>query len=96
MKEYRRNVRDGSRLQNDDSLANRLFSGYYIPPATYDQYLTMYGLNKCMFKDIEAMVDRQEWETLNQINDASYCCICGIKKKRKVRHCPNVGKFDCR
>ena len=62
-----------------------------MSPEDYQAYLTMYGLDRPMLEHIEDLVKTSQWNALNEINDACYCTICGIKKKRKTRHCPNVG-----
>lgn len=53
-------------------------------------YLNMYDMNDCMFKDIGRMVEDGSFDLLNEVHETQYCSICGIKKKRKMRHCPNV------
>ncbi len=53
-------------------------------------YLNMYDMNDCMFKDINRLVEAGSFDALKEVHESQYCSICGIKKKRKTRHCPNV------
>ncbi len=55
--------------------------------ATYKQ---VYGMNDCMYKDVLTKFQNNDFSSLQQATSAIYCSICGIKKKRKTRHCPNV------
>lgn len=72
------------------------FDNYYVSERDLWNYLQMYQLNDCMYKDIRGMVDNQNWPRLKQLNENDYCTICGIKRGMKVRHCKQVGLHNHR
>ena len=43
-----------------------------------------------MYEKIKGYFEQKKWSKLEAVNDMRYCTLCGIKKKRGVRHCPYV------
>ena len=90
--EFNRRKREYQEYGNDtteDNIYNN--DDYYVSNIDMKIYLDMYDMNECMYKHIERLYDADQFVYLQQVsNHTQYCSICGIKKKRKTRHCPNV------
>jgi hypothetical protein len=65
-------------------------NSYFIQTCDYEDYLDMYGINHPLLNHIIDSIDNNELEYLGNLNDASFCGHCLIKKAPKTRHCPNT------
>lgn len=66
------------------------FSDYYLYGQEYTDYLEMYGLRRCLYEHVHQIFERQEWQQLQDLTQASICGICGIIKGPKVWHCKQI------